>query len=143
MAIIADAVSGLAGPLFSLVDKLFTSDEERAEAKRKLVELEQNGELEAMKVSLSAIVAEAQSADPWTSRARPTFLYVIYLLILAALPMGLVAAFEPEVALAVAAGVQAWLGAIPGDLWYLFGAGYLGYSASRSFDKWRGQGGGR
>jgi VIT1/CCC1 family predicted Fe2+/Mn2+ transporter len=143
MSIVGDAVSGLAVPLFSLVDKLFTSDEERAEAKRKLIELEQSGELETMKASLSAIIAEAQSADPWTSRARPTFLYVIYLLILAALPMGLVAAFKPEVAQAVAAGVQAWLGAIPGDLWYLFGAGYLGYSASRSFDKWRGQGGGR
>jgi hypothetical protein len=143
MSLVGEAVSGLAGPLFSLVDKLFTSDEERAEAKRKLVELEQNGELEAMKVSLSAIVAEAQSPDPWTSRARPTFLYVIYLLILSALPMGLVAAFKPEVAQAVAAGVQAWLGAIPGDLWYLFGAGYLGYSASRSFDKWRGLGSAR
>jgi len=35
-----------------------------------------------MQVSLSAILAEANSADPWTSRARPTFLYVIYGIIL-------------------------------------------------------------
>ena len=29
-----------------------------------------------MQVSLSAILAEANSQDPWTSRARPTFLSV-------------------------------------------------------------------
>ena len=33
---IADVVTGLAGPLFGLVDKLFTSDDERAAAKLKL-----------------------------------------------------------------------------------------------------------
>jgi len=35
-----------------------------------------------MQISLSAIMAEANSHDPWTSRARPTFLYVIYGVIL-------------------------------------------------------------
>jgi hypothetical protein len=140
MGVIDGVVSGLAGPLFSLVDKLFTSDDERAAARLKLLQMEQAGELDTLRVSLSAIIAEAQSPDPWTSRARPTFMYVIYTLILAALPMGVLSAFRPDMAQAVAAGVQAWLAAIPGDLWYLFGAGYLGYSASRSFDKWRGGG---
>jgi hypothetical protein len=136
--VVSDVVSGLAGPLFGLVDKLFTSDEERLEAKRKLLEMEQAGELETLKTSLSAILAEAQSLDPWTSRARPTFLYVVYVFILAALPMGVLSVFRPDAAEAIAKGVQAWLAAIPGDMWALFGAGYLGYSFSRSFDKWRG-----
>ncbi|MCA3070912.1 MAG: hypothetical protein ING77_18620 [Rhodocyclaceae bacterium] len=35
-----------------------------------------------MRVSLSAILAEVASGDPWTSRARPTFLHVIYGVIL-------------------------------------------------------------
>lgn len=30
------------------------------------------------------------------------------------------------------------LGAVPESLWWLFGAGYLGYTGARSFDKWRG-----
>jgi len=33
---------------------------------------------------------------------------------------------------------MAWLsvlGAIPENLWWLFGAGYLGYTGARSFDK--------
>jgi hypothetical protein len=29
------------------------------------------------------------------------------------------------------------LGAVPESLWWLFGAGYLGYTGARSFDKWR------
>jgi hypothetical protein len=29
------------------------------------------------------------------------------------------------------------LGFVPESLWWLFGAGYLGYTRARSFDKWR------
>ncbi len=107
MGVIDGVVSGLAGPLFSLVDKLFTSDDERAAARLKLLQMEQAGELDTLRVSLSAIIAEAQSPDPWTSRARPTFMYVIYTLILAALPMGVLSAFKPDMAQAVAVGVLA------------------------------------
>ena len=38
-------IGSLAGPLFGLVDDLFTSDEEREAAKLKLLEMEQKGEL--------------------------------------------------------------------------------------------------
>ncbi|OPY70628.1 MAG: hypothetical protein A4E57_00472 [Syntrophorhabdaceae bacterium PtaU1.Bin034] len=60
------------------------------------------------------------------------FLYVVYLFILAAIPMGFVAALKPDLAKAVADGMGAWLKAIPDQMWYLFGAGYLGYGAFRS-----------
>ncbi len=98
------------------------------------------GELELFKTQLSAIVAEAQSADPWTSRARPSFMYVIYLLLLLGVPMGVLSAFEPQVATNIAAGFKAWLDAIPTDLYALFGIGYLGYSAARTVDKVKGNG---
>jgi len=51
------------------------------------------------------------------------------------IPMGICAAISPETAKAVAEGMKAWLAAIPESLWWLFGAGYLGYSGARSFDK--------
>ena len=135
---IADVVTGLAGPLFGLVDKLFTSDDERAAAKLKILELEQSGELERVKISMSAILAEANSTDPWTSRARPSFLYVIYVFILAAIPFGFLFAFVPASADAVVVGVKAWLDAIPEAMWTVFGVGYLGYSGARSFEKMKG-----
>jgi hypothetical protein len=135
---IASVVSGVAGPLFGLIDNLFTSDEERLEAKRKLLEMEQAGKLDTLKTTLSAILAEAQSNDPWTSRARPTFLYVIYLCILTAIPMGILFAFQPVAANAIAVGFGAWLNAIPESMWALFGAGYLGYSGARTWEKSKG-----
>ncbi len=138
---IASIVSGVATPLFGLVDKLFTSDEERAEAKRKIIELEQAGELEDMRVRLSAILAEANSKDPWTSRARPSFLYVMYVIILSAIPMGFLFAFYPEVADSVILGFKGWLDAIPEPMWAFFGAGYLGYAAARTVDKRNGKAG--
>lgn len=136
--IVKELVSGLAGPLFGLVDELFTSDEERAAAKAKLVQLEQDGKLKDTQVRLSAILAEANSKDPWTSRARPSFMYVIYILILSAIPMGFLFAFKPEIAGAVTLGFKGWLGAIPDSLYTLFGAGYLGYAGARTVDKMKG-----
>lgn len=133
-------VEGIAGPLFGLVDKLFTSDEERLEARRKLIALEHAGELDQVKMSLSAILAEAGSADPWTSRARPTFLYVIYGLILLCVIGAIVGIWWPDRVTAAAQNLSSLLNAIPESLWWLFGAGYLGYTGARSFDKWRGVG---
>jgi len=125
----------------TVIDKigsLFPSDKEKNEAKVMLMQAESAGELEAVKVQLSAILTESQSADPWTSRARPSFMYVIYVLILMAVPMGFLSAFNPAMATAVAAGFSAWLQAIPDSLYTLFGVGYLGYTGARSLEKLRG-----
>ena len=125
----------LVGPVFDLIGKYFPSEEEKNKAKLALLEAEQSGKLEEVKLQLSAIVAEANSTDPWTSRARPSFLYVIYISILFGLPMGILSAFQPDIAARIATGFGLWLKAIPDSLWGLFGAGYLGYTGFRSWDK--------
>jgi hypothetical protein len=119
----------------AILDKIFPDPEQRARAQIELMKAEKEGELQEAKLQMSAILAEAQSNDPWTSRARPSFLYVMYILILACIPMGILAAFHPEVAGKIAAGMGAWLKAIPEELWTVFGIGYLGYTGFRSFDK--------
>ena len=118
-----------------IIDKLFPDKEKAQEMKVKLAEMEQQGELQELEVRMSAIIAEAKSSDPWTSRARPTFMYVIYIMILFSVPMGALSAFNPEMATDVAEGMQAWLGSIPDGLWATFGIGYTGYSVARSIDK--------
>jgi len=135
---IPQIIAGLASPLFDLVDDLFTSDEERDQAKLKLLKMQQEGKFKEAEIRMSAIMSESQSKDPWTSRARPCFLYVIYIFILAAIPMGIVSAYDAEMAERIAAGVAAWLKVIPESMWGLFGVGYLGYTGARSWDKSKG-----
>jgi hypothetical protein len=76
-------------------------------------------------------------ADLWVTRARPTFLYVMYTLLLGAIPAGLIAAVRPQMAQAIAAGMAAYLNAIPEPLYALFGTGYLGYTVAREWGKGR------
>lgn len=121
-----------------LIDKLFPDPAQRDAAKLQLLTMQQNGELEAMKAGISVMLAEAQSTDPWTSRARPSFMYVFYILILAALPMGALSAFSPDTATNIANGFKMWLQAIPEAMWTTFGVGYLGYTAARQYGKIKG-----
>ena len=123
---------------FSLIDALFTSDEERDAAKFKLTKLAQDGKLQEQEVKLSAIIAEANSKDPFTSRARPSFLYVVYILILSAIPMGILSAFAPEIADRIIIGFEQWLNAIPDAMLTLFGTVMLGYTATRGYEKVKG-----
>lgn len=131
-------LDNLIEPIARLIDKIIPDPEARRLAKLELLRLEGSQEMEAIKAQMSAILAEAQSTDPWTSRARPSFLYVIYVMILWALPMGLIAAVKPDMARGIAEGMNAYLNGIPDSLWALFGTGYLGYTAARQWGKARG-----
>ena len=131
-------LESLIGPIASLIDKLIPDKEARAKAKLELLALEGTQELKAIEARLSAIVAEANSNDPWTSRARPSFLYVMYILLLTALPMGVLAAFSPVTARDIASGMNAYLAGLPEPLYALFGTGYLGYTAARQWGKVKG-----
>ena len=121
-----------------LLDKFFPDPEERARKQFELLQMQQTGELKELETRMSAILAEASSTDPWTSRARPSFLYVIYVMILMSIPLGVLSAFEPQVADAIASGMQKWLAAIPEDLYVLFGIGYVGYAGARTWEKRKG-----
>ena len=82
--------------------------------------------------------AGTPTTDRWVIRARPAFLYVMYVLLLWSIPMGLLAAIRPAAAAAMAAGMAAYLRAIPEPLYALFGTGYVGYTVARSIGKARG-----
>jgi hypothetical protein len=128
-------IEALIGPIAALIDKVIPDKAQRDKAKLELLQLQGSQELAEINSRLSAIVAEANSHDPWTSRARPSFLYVMYVLLLWALPMGLLAAFSPAKAAEIAAGMNAYLTGLPEPLYALFGTGYLGYTAARQWGK--------
>lgn len=131
-------LEALIAPIAAIIDKVIPDKAARDQAKLELLKLQGTHELETIQARLSAIVAEAHSADPWTSRARPSFLYVMYAMILWAIPMGLLAAFEPRAARDIAAGMNAYLNGLPEPLYALFGTGYLGYTVARQWGKLKG-----
>lgn len=132
------ALIDILSPVTKLIDKIIPDPKARDAAKLELLKLQGTQELEAVRTQLSALIAEAQSPDPWTSRARPSFLYVMYAIILWSIPMGLIAAVQPQMAHDIAGGMNAYLNGIPRPLWALFGTGYLGYTAARQWGKARG-----
>ena len=131
-------IEAIIGPVAKLLDKIIPDPEARDKAKLELIKLQGTQEMENVQAQLAAIVAEAQSHDPWTSRARPSFLYVMYALLLWAIPMGLIAAFRPDTAFAIAKGMNAYLTGLPEPLYALFGTGYLGYTITRQWGKIKG-----
>jgi hypothetical protein len=130
-------IEAIVGPVSKLLDKIIPDPQARDKAKLELLKLQGEQEMQALSAQMHAIVAEAQSADPWTSRARPSFLYVMYALLLWSIPMGLIAAVNPAMAQGIASGMTAYLRGIPEELYALFGTGYLGYTAARAWGKAR------
>src|SRR3712207_5257393 len=131
-------IEGNISPVAKLLDKIIPDPEARGRAKLELLKVENGQEMQQLQAQMSAIVAEANSDDPWTSRARPSFLYVMYALLLWSIPMGLIAAVNPGMAQGIGLGMTRYLAGIPEELYALFGTGYLGYTAARAWGKAKG-----
>ncbi|RSV13173.1 hypothetical protein CA236_18090 [Sphingomonas sp. ABOLG] len=123
------------GPVAGLIDKIIPDPKAREAAKLELLRLKGSQELDRLKAQMAAVLAEAESPDPWTSRARPSFLYVMYVLLLWSIPMGIIAAVSPSTARVIASGMNAYLSGIPEPLYALFATGYLGYTVAREWGK--------
>ncbi len=123
--------------LFKIIDRIIPDEGARQNAKLELVKSENQQALNEIQASLSAILAEANSDDVWTSRARPSFLYVMYVVICSCFIGGIIGIWYPAQTAQAATNINALLRAIPQELYSLFGMGYLGYTGARSFDKWR------
>jgi hypothetical protein len=120
------------------IDRFIPDPAQAAAAKLEMYKADREGNLNEIKTALSVIIADSQSTDPWTSRARPSFLYVVYIMMLMAIPMGFISAWRPEVSIAVAAGFKAWLAAIPDSVYLLFGTVMTGYGVQRTIEKVKG-----
>lgn len=129
---ITDTIVGIIG---KVADKIFPDAKDKQAFQLAIQKEMDAGAMAELDRSYDAIVAEAQSTDRWTSRARPSFMYVMYIIILASIPMGIIMAINPQVAANISTGFKLWLAAIPDSMWALFGTGYVGYSISRSYDK--------
>ena len=106
--------------------------EKAAEISLKIQELETSIETARMTVML----AEASSSDKWTSRARPSFLYLFYFILIALVIIAPFAGiFFPAYMGQFYINVKAGFVAIPEALWWVFCTGYLGYAGARTYEK--------
>lgn len=112
-----------------MIHKVVTAESSRTPAKGVLLDGRESGQV---------MLTEAPCTDLWTSRARPGFLYVMYALLLWAIPVGLIAGVRPDVSDAITRGMRAYLESLPEPLYTLFGTGYLGYTAARAWGKAKG-----
>lgn len=135
---IPDAIAGVTTLLSTTINKIWPNPEDKAKAEAIAVQATATAVISQLEAAQAVMKAEALSSDPWTSRARPSFLYVVYVLLLAALPMGIVSAISPETAAAIALGFKNWLAAIPAAITDLFTYVMLGYITGRSFEKIKG-----
>jgi len=106
-----------------------------AELALKVQELE--GSIEQARISI--MVAEASSSDKWTSRARPGFLYLFYLVVIVlALAAPFMGIFFPTQMSQFYINVKAGFEAVPEAMWWTFTTGYLGYVGARQYGKIKG-----
>ncbi len=131
--------AGLFDLATGLIDKLIPDPAAAAEAKLKLMQLDSANELQGLQLQMSAIVAEANSTDPWTSRARPSFMYVFYgIVVFMVILAPILGVFYPDKMDLFFMNVSKGFSAIPEALWWTFSAGYLGYSGSKSLEAIKG-----
>ena len=135
---IDDAVTAASTLVTDAINKIWPDPLDKAKADAMAMQAASDAALAQMKQSMSVMLAEAQSNDKWTSRARPSMMYVMYAMILMSIPMGVFWAVNPTAASNVSTGLQHWLSAIPDNLWQLFTFSFLGYTGSRTYEKAKG-----
>ena len=143
MSVISELAEGGSKGLFSGIGEMAKSLREAFVGKEMTPELQVQLQQKAMDLELAVtnaqmemITAEAKSSDPWTSRARPAFAYVFYILLLVCgIIAPIIGVFYPEHMKLFFENMAAGFRAIPTDLYTLFGFGYLGYVGARSWDK--------
>lgn len=142
MGVLSDLSSGATSGLFqglgsmakdlreAFVGKEMTP-ELQVELQKKVMDLE----LATTNAQMAMITAEANSADPYTSRARPSFLYVFYMLLILLFIAAIIGIFYPAHMEIFFNNIGKAFAAIPEPMWYTFGAGYLGYTGARMSEK--------
>jgi hypothetical protein len=116
-----------------IIDKIIPDPKAKAEAKIKLLEVQQAGELKEIESAMNVIVAEAKSEHPLTSQWRPITMLVFTAIVANnyILAPYLQAMFDWSVSLEM-----------PEQLWNLLSIGIGGYIFGRSGEKavkhWKG-----
>ena len=79
---IDDAISNASKLINDAINKIWPNPTDEAAAQAMIIKANADAALSALQQQMSVMLAEANSSDKWTSRARPSFMYVMYILML-------------------------------------------------------------
>lgn len=132
--IIGGGVSSIIKGAADVVDRFIQTPEEKTRALKELREIEAKETEALLQATSSVIKEEAGSDDPWVRRARPTFLYIMYGVIVFNFVLVPIAHMSSQAFFGMTLSPLP----IPEEIYWLFGSGYLGYAGARSWDKRKG-----
>lgn len=125
---IADAMGGsILGGIKDLVRTFKLPPEEQLKFEAASLEHESKLTAAIAQATSEAIKAEAASGDIYVRRARPTFLYIVYVI--------LVFNYLVVPLIQMTQGIAMHPIEFPEPLYWLFGSGYLGYVGGRTWEK--------
>ena len=138
LGVLSSVVKGAAGlvggDIVTKAAEVIDAISGKAETDPELQKLLENSKLEMARIGLAdaegarLLIREAQkSDDAYVRRARPTFLYVMYIL--------LILIYVPPIIRSVVTGEVAVFPEVPEPLFYLFGSAFLGYATLRESGK--------
>lgn len=123
-------------PIFKIIDKVVPDPQEAARQKQAILEMQQRGEFRELEERYKAITTEAASGDPYTSRARPSFMYVFYIVVLSlVIAAPLIGLINKDLMVLFYTNVKTGFDAIPDIMWNTFLMGYVGYTMARTVEK--------
>lgn len=128
-------ISDIIELLKTAADRFIPDTNKRKEAKEALDHLTVSGDLEFRTKGQEIAAHEAKSDDKWTSRARPSFLYILYFYLLLAPVFGLFFMIDPVRAGNAVKGMELFLAAIPDQMWQVLWICFGVYGVARSTDK--------
>src|SRR3954469_7932512 len=102
---IDDAVTAVSTMIGKIIDRAIPDPAQAGAAKLEILKEENQQQLRSVHTDISAILTHAGSADTWTRRAGPSFLYVMPAMILIPMPFAVLWAFQPVVADRMATGL--------------------------------------
>lgn len=121
-----------------IIDKIWPDAESADKAKLELMKLGQSGELEKFAATANIMLAEANSTDKWTSRARPSFMYVMYTLFMLCMVGAIIGVWHPQEMKQAADNLALLFNAIPDILYQVFFGCFTVYAGGRTFEKIKG-----
>lgn len=118
--------TGLLSAGLNIIDKIIPDPKEKAEAKLKLIALQQNGELQMIGHQANVIIAEAQSDSFIARNWRPLLMLLFGSIIANNYLVGPILR---------ACGLQYVILDLPPNMWKLIEVGLGGYVVGRSMEK--------